>query len=375
LRKDRANVDGMYPIYLYANINGNVKYFTINHFIPQKAWNEKKQEVSTRCKNWNIINDDMARYRSRAEKIRIAADEAGDKVSVFEFENVFRSGAKDLKDIFSFIEDDIKVFGNKYRPDTIKMYQSQSRKLKKFSEELPFNELTPFFWKRYDSHLISLGNNPNTRWKAFRFIKTFINKAIENGLLKTDPLKYVKVRKPEGNRANLSIAEIKKLEQLYDGTITKELKSVLGYFLFACFTGIRFRDVVDLKQTNVCREEGTEYIRFVQHKTGDQVTIPLCKKALKYLPPVGISGSPVFKPYCNQATNRMLKDIIIQANINKVISFHCARHSTCSILLELGGDIYTISKILGHRKISTTQLYTKVHESTKRELIELMDAM
>jgi site-specific recombinase XerD len=96
---------------------------------------------------------------------------------------------------------------------------------------------------------------------------------------------------------------------------------------------------------------------------------------MKCSPNLGMSGSTVFKPYCNQATNRMLKDIILLANINKAISFHCARLSTASILLELGGDIYTISKILGHYKISTTQLYMKVNESNKRELIELMDAM
>ena len=66
LRKDRANTNGYFPIYFYANINGEVKYFTMNQFVPIKAWNEKKQEVSVTFPNWNTINYDIARYRDKA---------------------------------------------------------------------------------------------------------------------------------------------------------------------------------------------------------------------------------------------------------------------------------------------------------------------
>jgi hypothetical protein len=214
LRKDRSNSKGFYPIYLYANINHKVKHFSLGHFVPEKAWSEKKQEVSVTFPNWNTINDDISRYRSKAEKIRIAADSEDETINMFQFEKIFRGGVKDLNGIFSFIENDMKEFGITYAPATVKMYESQSRKLKSFSPELKFHEITPLFWKQYDAHLISLGNNGNTRWKAFRTIKTYINKAIEAGCLKTDPLKGVFVMKPEGNRLYLTQEEVKKLESV-----------------------------------------------------------------------------------------------------------------------------------------------------------------
>ncbi|MEI6059996.1 MAG: site-specific integrase [Bacteroidota bacterium] len=375
LRTDRATAKGLYPIYLYANINGERKYFTINHKVSTKAWNSNKQEVSSTFANWSTINADIARYRAKADKIRIIADNENELVSMYEFEKIFRAGVKELNDIFLYMEDDIAQFGEKYAPDTVKMYESQSRKLKKFRDKLPFNEITPFFWKQYENHLIKLKNNENTRWKAFRTIKTFINKAIEDGIIKTDPLKGVKVHKPEGNRSFLTQEEVKTLELIYAGFLTKDLKNTLRCFLFSCFTGLRYSDVKNLKNTNIHLAKVNSYISLLQKKTEKIVEIPLGKKALKYLPEIGLPNQPVFNVYCNQVINRRLKDIIKLAGIQKVISFHCARHTFATIALEVSGDIAAVSKLCGHSKISTTQIYAKVLEHSKRNVIGLMDAI
>ncbi|NVO21223.1 MAG: site-specific integrase [Bacteroidetes bacterium] len=372
---DRSNVDRLYPIYLYANVNGKVKYFTTNHAVAEKAWNPKKQEVSGSYPNAQTINNDIARYRSWAEKIRIDADQDGANINLFEFEKIFRGGAKDLSDVFEFIKNDLQEFKNTYAKDTLKMYQSQSKKLKGFRATLSFTEITPFFWKLYDSYLIKLGNNANTRWKAFRTIKTYINKAIEAGILKTDPLRGVKVRKPEGNRQFLTQDELKSLEILYKGFLTKDLKTVLTYFLFSCYTGLRYEDVRTLKYSNVFIEPGNSYLQFTQHKTKQAENMPLGSKAISLIPKNGLQNQPLFKVYTNQVTNRHLKSLMTLAKINKDISFHCARHTFATIGLELSGDIATVSKLLGHRKIQTTQIYAKVLDKSKRGVIDLMDAI
>mgnify|MGYP001225635351 CR=1 FL=1 len=375
LRFDRSNANGHYPIYLHVNINGERKYFSINHSIPEKDWNEKRQEVRTSHPDWNTINNDIIRFRTKAERFRTAADQDDQAINLFQFEKMIRSGAKDLNDFFSFIEDDIKAFGNTYALDTIKMYESQSRKLKKFRNKLAFNEITPIFWKQYDSYLIKLGNNENTRWKAFRTIKTFINKAIENGIIKTDTLKGIKVRKPEGNRMFLSRDEVKSLEKIYKGFLTKDLKNVLQYFLFSCYTGLRYSDVKKLKFSNIYKDQEKQYIRFVQNKTSEPLMLPLGKKASSFIPKSGLPDQVIFNVYSNQATNRTLKESMKLAGIQKSISFHCARHTFATIALELSGDIASVSKLCGHTKISTTQIYAKVLESSKRKVIGLMDAM
>jgi site-specific recombinase XerD len=375
LRKDRPNTNGYYPIYLYSNVNGKVKYFTLNHFVSLKAWNEKKQEVSVTFQNWNTINDDIARYRDKAVRMRIAADEAGEMISLYQFEKVFRGGAKDLKDIFSFIQDDIEEFNNRYAKATVKTFKSESRKLNKFRKNLKFHEITPLFWKQYDSYLISLKNNENTRWKAYRTIKIFINKAIQNGVLKADPLIGVKVKKPEGNRLNLTIIELNNLETVYTGIMAKKLKNVLRYFLFSCFTAMRYSDVKNLIHSNIFLDTKNSYIRFVQQKTSSPLIIPLGEKALKYLPIEGFPDESVFKVYSNQITNKVLKDIMKLAGINKSISFHCARHTYATIALELSGDRALVGNMCGHKKISSTQIYAKVSENAKINLTRLMDGI
>lgn len=375
LRTDRTNALGTYPLYLYANINSERKSFTLKRYIPLNAWNEKRQEVRMSHRDWSLINDDISRFRTKAEEMRISADKDEVMISMHQFERVFRGGIKDVIDIFTYIEEDIRQFGNTYAYATIKMYESQSRKLKKFSDKLKFTEITPLFWKQYDSYLISLNNNGNTRWKAYRTIKTFINKAIEDGIIKTDPLRGVKVRKPEGNRNYLSQEEVKKLEKLYEGFLKKYQKRVLQYFLFSCYTGIRYTDLKNLKNSNIYFENGNPIISLKQIKTNKPVEIPLGSKAKKYLPDSGLPEQPVFDFYGNQYTNRVLKEIITLAEIPKYISFHCARHTFATIALELSGDIAVVSKLCGHTKISTTQIYAKVLDSSKRNVIGLMDAM
>jgi integrase len=360
---------------MYANVNGTIKYYSLSHSVPEKAWNPDKQEVSTSFSKWKTINNDISRFRAKADNIRIMADLNDEKISLFEFDRIFRNGAKDLNDVFSFFEEDLKQFANSYANSTKAMYKSQSKKLKSFKDKLNFNELTPFFWKQYDSYLIGKGNNDNTRWKAFRTLKTFIRKAIDCGILKGDPLHGISVRKPEGNRQFLSIDELQLLEKRYQGFMTKDLKNVLQYFMFSCYTGLRYSDVKGLRFNNLFLDNDKPYLQIKQKKTEVPLSLPLGKKAMNYLPKQGLPNQTVFKVYTNQATNRALKKIMKLTKIEKQISFHCARHTFATVLLELSGDIATVSKLCGHTKISTTQIYAKVLEGSKRNVIGLLDAI
>lgn len=183
------------------------------------------------------------------------------------------------------------------------------------------------------------------------------------------------MRKPEGNRQFLTQEELARLVKLHSGIMKQDFKTVLTYFLFSCYTGLRFTDVKNLKNSNIFLEEKNSYIRFVQHKTDQPEILPLADKAKKLLPKGGLPNQKVFRVYVNQVTNRHLKEIMILAGVNKDISFHCARHTFATILLELSGDIATVSKLLGHKKLATTQIYAKVLDKAKREVIGMLDAI
>jgi len=375
LRKDVTRKDKTNSLVLRIRLNGKTRFYSLGLSVMSCHWIQKDQAVSYLAADNKTINANLNKYLNEAKTI-IAQANLDDKLITFNaFEGLFNLDSTEKNDYFAYVENDIEQFSNQYAKETIKMYQSQAKKLKEFRPRLLFDELTPFFWRKFDSFMIEKGNNQNTRWKAYRTIKTFINKAIQEGILDDDPLKGVKVRKPEGNRQFLTQEELKALEKIYQGFLTPEYKRTLGYFLFSCYTGLRYTDVKSLKFKNVFIEKEKSYIQFIQHKTSQADIIPLANKAIKLIPTNGFANQPVFKVYENQVTNRYLKDIMILAKINKSISFHCARHTFATICLELSGDIATVSKLLGHRKIQTTQIYAKVLDKSKRNVIEMMDAI
>ena len=166
--------------------------------------------------------------------------------------------------------------------------------------------------------------------------------------------------------------EINKLHELYKSSKIKKkgLSQVLRYFLFACYTSLRYSDIRELCFKHIINGES---INQIMDKTGKLVNIPLSEKAKSLLGKHTVSNGKVFKVFTNQVTNRHLKDVIKLAEIQKEISFHCARNTWASITLELTGDIALVSNVLAHSSIKTTQIYAKVLEAKKREAMEKWD--
>ncbi|MEI6062315.1 MAG: site-specific integrase, partial [Bacteroidota bacterium] len=201
-------------------------------------------------------------------------------------------------------------------------------------------------------------------------LKTFINKAVEAGVIEKNPLSRVKVKTAKGNRVYLSKDEFKKLVTKYEKLPHGKVKNALRVFLFACYTGLRYTDI-KLLTWGKLKESNIE-LQF--HKTAKFDTIPLNQKAIELLPVPGEKKVPVFRVPSNQKLNEYLKSGITMAGIDKTISFHCARHTFATLLLEATGNIAVVSKLLGHSNISTTQIYAKVLESEKEKAVLLMDA-
>jgi site-specific recombinase XerD len=367
LRPDQKTKDGLQALYLYAYINGVKKYFSLNKSVLPKHWNEKKQEVYLICPDWLVINTLIKDYLGKAESVVKQANYENEVIKLSEFDRLFRGVRFDHNNIIAFIENDIKEFSSKFTYGTIQVYKTVSNKIEAFQKDVSFQELTPFWWRRFENNLIEKGNNKNTIHKTYRTLKTFIHRAIEQGIIKDNPLKTVKVEKAPGKLLFLTLDELNKLEKLYSGFLTPEYKRTLQYFLFACFTGLRFSDMQGLKFKHIF--EG-QYIEKEIFKTKEVNRIPLSERAKKLIPKMGFIEKPVFDVYCNQVTNRHLKDIMKLAKIEKRISFHCARHTFGTNTYELSGDISGTQKLMGHAKIETTLIYAKVSEAHKKDIID-----
>lgn len=108
------------------------------------------------------------------------------------------------------------------------------------------------------------------------------------------------------------------------------------------------------------------------HKTGELVSIPIIEKTKQLIPELTTSfqNQALFKVYCDQPTNRYLKEIMVKAGISKYISFHCARHTFATVGLNLGIPMSLISKLLGHTDIKTTEIYAKYSTESKTKEME-----
>ena len=149
-------------------------------------------------------------------------------------------------------------------------------------------------------------------------------------------------------------------------------------FLFACFCGLRLSDVKDMKWKDIKFDaDGGAVVSKVQVKTRQSIVVPLSANALMWLPDRGKAkdNEPVYDLPTHFTINRSVKKWAKDAQIEKNVTFHLSRHTFATILLTLGADIYTTSKLLGHKNLRTTQIYAEVVNKKKAEAVNLMDSV
>lgn len=140
--------------------------------------------------------------------------------------------------------------------------------------------------------------------------------------------------------------------------------------LFSAFTGLRHSDVVALTWGIIQKDNAGWVIRFTQQKTKGVEDLPISDEAVDLLGERGTDDAIIFEgitKYSDPWYNQRLKKWVEDAGITKRISFHCFRHTFATLLLSQGADLYTVSKMLGHRDIKTTQIYGKIADKLKRD--------
>jgi integrase len=255
---------------------------------------------------------------------------------------------------------------NTLKESTRSTYDTQISKLKKFRPKLSLGEIDKQFIDEYTNYMVGLGNNHNTISKARAWIKAQLNRAVDLKKISRDDVDPIEVSRIKGNREFLTIEEINKLEALLaSNKLKRNLHQVLKYFLFCCYTGLRYSDIKILKYKHIL-DNAT--ISIVMHKTGEPVRIPLIDQAKKFIGN-GLPEQKIFRVFTDQPTNRYLKEImkLEDVKINKSISFHCARHTFATMAITIGIPIEVISRILGHTELSTTQIYAKIEDPLKEK--------
>lgn len=224
------------------------------------------------------------------------------------------------------------------------------------------------------------GNKPLsqvTQKVYFTMFGTMMKQAVQDGVIPKNPVDMLKrsekVKTPDTERVYLDLSEVKKLANT-------DCKSELvkKAFMFSCFCGLRISDIRKLKWKDievVTDRYGNMTYRLssIMQKTQRKVSYALSNEAIKWLPEKGESPF-VFDGLNAEGTiNSYIKKWAEAAGITKNVSFHTARHTFATMMLTLGADLYTTSKLLGHTNIATTQIYAKIIDKKKDEAMGLID--
>ncbi len=259
---------------------------------------------------------------------------------------------------------------------TLKNYFSTEKYLKQFLQErlktddiyliqLNYKFISDFenYIRTYRPRKARKTCSNNGAMKHLERLMKITNLALKMEWLEKDPFRNFKLRYIRNERDYLTEREL----DLIEGTsfMTVGLNRVKDVFLFSCYTGLSYIDIKELHPNQILIGiDGNQMIHTKRAKTNESVKIPLLPRAKeildKYREEMELTSKPL-PVYSNQKTNKNLKEIAKACGIHKNITFHVARHTfATTVTLSNGVPIETVSKLLGHTKLSTTQIYARV---------------
>ena len=213
----------------------------------------------------------------------------------------------------------------------------------------------------------------------YSMLNCALNAAVREDLLRENPFNKIdkrdKIKEPESKREYLTIDEVKLL--MNTPYPKKRLIDIKNAYLFSCFCGLRISDIMALQWKNVVCDRGAYNLEIVMQKTKDPIYVPLSEQALKWMPERGnkTAEDKVFAIPRVEYVNPGLAKWAEQAGLKKHVTFHTARHTFATMMLTLGADLYTVSKLLGHSDVKVTQVYAKIVNQKKNDAVNLVNSV
>lgn len=260
------------------------------------------------------------------------------------------------------------------------------RILKEYAgERVLMEQIDKAFCQNYIDYLLTEYRSKGKRVSNFtlhtyyRILNGALNAAVRAEIIKVNPFTKInnsdKIRLPESKRSYMTIEEVQAL--IATPMENARYDIVKNAYLFSCFCGLRISDIIRLQWKDVFVDRGQYRLAVSMQKTKEPIYLPLSNEALKWMPERGYKTAEdrVFDLPAQTVINAHLKPWAKAAGISKRFTFHTARHTFATMMLTLGADLYTTSKLLGHADVKMTQVYAKIINQKKDDAVNLVNGL
>ena len=376
VRRSQKDIAGESPIYLRITVNGKRAEISTNRKVEVSKWDSDMQRAKGRSESARILNDHLDNLQNQINRDYNSFNEKGEEITASRLKDSLMG--KDVKkyylvQIFEMSNALIKQEeGQKYSRSTIDQYTTTLERLKLFlnqeysCNDIALSKLDLLFIRRFEIYLKAKYNIVhNTVMKHLKQLKKVIHFAMVMGYIERDPFLQHKTASKEVSRGHLSSDELSRIENHVFRL--KRLEQVRDVFIFVCYTGLAYSDLKLLTRESVTKGiDGKSWIIYYREKTGIRASIPLLSQALAIIEkysedPECLTSNKLLPIKSNQKLNSYLAEIAELCEINKHITMHLGRHTfATTVTLTNGVPIETVSKMLGHTSLKTTQIYSKV---------------
>ncbi len=375
--KVKATTDGA-PLFARITIDGKRAEISLKRKVNPNKWNGKVGFLEGPKEETSTTNNYVTQVKAELLKLYTQMQTLDENITAESLKLRFTGVTEEVKTLLQVIDYHNQQMSKMIGIDVVKItfakYQCLRNKLVTFlkfqykKSDIHLNDLNHKFVTNFEYFLKShLKNAHNTTMKDIKNLKKIVNLAVQNDWLDKNPFTNFKCTYKRVEREVLTNEEILAIENK-DFRIER-MQHVRDLFIFSCYTGLAYADVMKLTPKNVTLGIDGDYWIFTNRKkTDESVRIPILPKAFAIIEkyknhPIVVNSGLLLPHFSNQKLNSYLKEIADVCSIDKNLTFHLARHTfATTITLTNGVPIETVSKLLGHTSIRTTQIYAKVIE-------------
>lgn len=385
--------NGEAQIYVRLYIESKRAEFSTNFYVSLNDWDAKKSKVKNTHKSALLINNKLEQIRSEINHLFVlevtqrgstSSKELRDKYLGRDIEE--QPKHKTILDAFDYhnlkMSEQVKI--GKVVPKTYSRYIITKNKVEAFMQHqykkgsMPLSEMRLRFVTEFEHYLLTVDKlQSNTAHKYIKNLKKIMNMAVGLDWIPSNPFSQFKCSYTNPEREILNQDEIHIL--LTKKLHAQRLEEVRDVFIFCCYTGFAYADVYQFSHNAVMKGlDGNLWLSTLRQKTGKKESVPLLPVALQIIDKYRNNDycttyDKLLPVNSNQRYNAYLKEIADICGINKKLTSHIARHTfATTITLANGVPIETVSAMLGHSSIRTTQIYAKVVEQKVSDDMQLL---